>query len=1023
MTRDDSVTPTPGHRPPVTPLTSDQRRDLPANAPATPSVLAPKLVTSPPQPLVAVTPPTAAPASKPPFVSHESLPGRTLRDEITRRTQKDQRFSVEEVRRIAVQLCQALRAMPTQDIPRAVSPETVIWSETGAIELREGKVPAESGVLDADGSAGALPSRSTHHRDDQRDVAAILFELLTGLVPREPLVAPHELRKNVPRPLSQAVRRALSSEPSQRFSSIAEFHKHLSGPTGARQQRLELVATAVAVLLAIVGLVSWTMTRPPPPNPEDKIQFAQQIVLTEEARKRAEQVDAEIFADAKRMADDVDKWQRELISAQEGKKPLQEEYAQQRLAQAQPAHEIASQVAELWKKHVRRTTWSSEAGGKLARAKALAESGSFAEALTALQEGDASVQFPLQWRENAHEAIALAKTARSELQDRLEKAEGQPGTPYAWPQRLLDAIPAKLTQDDGKSSVADVRTAQESLPKIEQFLTLRQKVTQAAKQSDEVSEIQEARTEVARVEQIVHEGDDALAAGQFAKAQERFDTAIENYRTLPLTAIRALITLAEAKAAADNATTRLKLIDAVFRIAVDSADVKPLHAKAYRLRAEGYLAQGNHAAALNACEASIQLDQLQPATFLIRASVHLQQRQFPLAINDCNAALQLNATLPEALHRRGLAKFQLKQWDAALADLTQALQQNPKLTDALTTRGMIYLVQGQHDQALADFNASLKRDATQHVTLTERAKLWRVKRDWEHALQDCGEALRLQPSFAEAYLVRSSVWVSQRELDKALADLDQAKRLQPQNALIELSRGEVWLLKPNHQKAVTAFTEALRLDPQLVEAYQQRGLAWQRLEQWDKALADYNETLLHNPRALEAYLRRASVWVSKGDVDKALADYTLALQLDGRNVVALLGRATARLAKGDYDRAIQDATAALKLDPGSLSLLRVRAVASIKTKAYDQAIADLNVVLGAEAKSVDDLLHRASAWLEKGEADKSLEDCQTAIRLDANNARAFEARSKAWFKKGDVEKANADYNTSLRLGQKPAKPK
>lgn len=1015
MTRDESTNPPNSTKPLVTQLTSEQLRDLPASTPAPPPVFAPRLVAAPPPaPPVVVMP--VIPAVEP------ERGHKTLRDEITRRTQKDQRFNVEEVRRLGQQLCHAIRAMPAETMNQRISPESVSWSETGVIGLWEGKAPAEPSVLDAGGSAGASPSLSPRERDDQRDVAAILFELLIGSVPREPLVAPHELRKNVPTRMSQAVLRALAVESERRFPSLEEFQKQLAMPSTKRQQRLEMAAILGVALLVSVGLTWWAVTRPKP-KPEDKIQFAQQIVLVEEARKRAEQVDADIVTEAKRTSDDVDKWQQELISAQESKKPLHEEYAQQRLSQALPAHEIASQVGEIWKQHVRRATWSSDAGGHLVRAKALADSDRFDEALKSLKDYEIAVQFPLQWRENARAAVALAKTVRRELAEHQEKAAGHPGTPYASPQRMLDAIPSKLAQDDGQSGLADLRAVQQSLTRIEKLIALRVKVALAAKQSDEVAEIQEARSEVARVEQVVHQGDDLLSQGNFVQAEQRYETAIRDYQSLPLTAIKALIALAEAKAASDNAATRLTLIDAVFRIKVDSKEVNPLHAKAYRLRAEAYLAQGKLTEALKACEDSIERDQLQVTTFLVRSAVRFQQGQFALAINDCDRTLQLNGALPEAFQRRGIAQFKLQKWDAALADLTQALKLNPQLIEARTTRGMILLKQGQIEPALADFNDSLKANPAQPLALIERAKLRRGQREFDLARQDCDAALKLQASFAEAYVVRSSVWVSQKEFDRALADLDLAQRQQPKLATIELSRGEIWLLKLDYQKAVNAFTAALRLDAQLIEAYQQRGLAWQKLLQWDKALADYNETLLRSPRSLETYLQRASVWLAKGDVEKAVADYTQALQLDGQNLVALLGRANACLTKGDFDRALQDATAALKLDPGSLPLLRVRAAAALKTKAFDQALADLNVILASDAKSVDDLLLRSTAWLEKGEPDKALEDCNAVFKLDANSARAFEARSKVWFKKGDVEKAMSDYNMALRLSPKPAKTK
>jgi len=1005
MSRDDTTSSNQTARPLVTQLTSEQLRDLPASAPA----LAPEPALSDEVVFLEERSSVRQPDSPPTEREPESLPAsRTLREEITRRVQKDQRFSVDEARQIGQQLCQSILAQTADAWKTPIRPESVAWSDTGMVGFCE--------TENADN-----PTEFTFgERDQQRDVAAILYELLTGSVPREPLVAPHELRKNVPTRMSQAIVRALAVEPGRRFATLKEFQKHLASPSAKPRQRLEMAAILGIALLVTAGLIWWSATRPHP-KPEDKIQFAQQLVLVEDARKQAEQVDADILTEAKRTADEVDKWQREVINAQESKKRLQEEYAQQRLAQALPAHEIASQVGEIWKKHGRRTTWSSEAGGHLARAKALADSDRFDEALKSLKECETAVQFPLQWRENARAAVALTKTVRQELDEHQKKATGQPGTPYAAPLRMLAAVPNKLAQEDGQSALADLRFVQQSLARIETLIALRAKVSLAAKQSDEVAEIQEARSEVARVENLVHQGDDQLSQGNFTQAEQTYETAIRDYQSLPLTAIKALIALAEAKNTTDSAAVRLTLIDAVFRIKSDSKSVALLHAKAYRLRAEAYLVLGKLSEALKACDESIERDQLQATAFLVRSAVRIQQGQFALAINDCDRALQLNNALPEAFLRRGIAKFRLQNWDAALADLTQALHHNPKLTEALTARGTILLRQGQVDRALADFNDSLKFEPSQPVALAERAKLHRGQREFDLARQDCDAALKLQPAFAEAYLVRSSIWVSLKEFDRALADLDLAQRQQPQLATIELSRGEIWLLKSDYQKSVTAFTAALRLDANLIEAYHQRGQAWLKLLQWDKALADFNEALLRNPRALETYLLRASVWSAKGDAEKAAADYTQALRLDSQNLVALLGRAKACLVKGDVDRALQDATAALKLDPGSLPLLRIRAAAALKTKAYDQAIADLNAVLKVESKSLDDLVQRGVAWLEKGDPDKALADCDAALKLDANCIRAYETRSKVWFKKGDASKAMNDYNTALRLSQKPAK--
>jgi len=288
MLRDEPTTTPNFTKPLVTQLTSEQIRNLPASTPAPPPVFAPSPVAAPPSPAVMMPVVSAVEPAR----GHETLlPGRTLRDEMTRRMQKDQRFHVEEVRRLGQQLCHAIRKRPAEAMSRRIRPESVSWSETGVIGLCDEEAPASSSLLPCE-------------RDDQRDVAAILFELLTGSVPREPLVGPHELRKNVPTRMSQAVLRALAVKPEQRFPSLEEFQKQLAMPSTKQQERLEMAAILGVALLVSVGLTWWAVTRPKP-KPEDKIEYTQRFVLVDEARKRAEQVDADIVTEAKRTSDDI----------------------------------------------------------------------------------------------------------------------------------------------------------------------------------------------------------------------------------------------------------------------------------------------------------------------------------------------------------------------------------------------------------------------------------------------------------------------------------------------------------------------------------------------------------------------------------------------------------------------------------------------------------------------------------------------------------------------------------------------
>lgn len=151
---------------------------------------------------------------------------RTLRDEITRRGERDQRFTIDEVRQMARKLCDLVEAQPT--IVSQLRPETVCLLEDGSLTI--GK---------PDGSrASEVVCRTAYRSDDgQRRIAILLFELLTGYTPGDPM-APHELRKNVPRQLSLAIQRALSPDPRHRFASAREFRRQLLEPISGWRHNL-----------------------------------------------------------------------------------------------------------------------------------------------------------------------------------------------------------------------------------------------------------------------------------------------------------------------------------------------------------------------------------------------------------------------------------------------------------------------------------------------------------------------------------------------------------------------------------------------------------------------------------------------------------------------------------------------------------------------------------------------------------------------------------------------------------------
>ncbi len=113
------------------------------------------------------------------------------------------------------------------------------------------------------------PEQSTGQTLDERadiySLGAMLYELLTGRVPRGSFDPPHLVRPGVPVSVSMATMRALRPTPAERFESIAAFESALSVPIPRPAWRLGLLAALAVAGLAVVGVVYWPDSTPPPP--------------------------------------------------------------------------------------------------------------------------------------------------------------------------------------------------------------------------------------------------------------------------------------------------------------------------------------------------------------------------------------------------------------------------------------------------------------------------------------------------------------------------------------------------------------------------------------------------------------------------------------------------------------------------------------------------------------------------------------------------------------------------------------
>lgn len=198
------------------------------------------------------------------FLTMELLEGRSLREELDRRRRESRPVPLEEALRIGRALCGALAHAHPATVHRDVKPENVWLCPDGTVKLldfgvarllrtsqltRAGTALGTAYYMAPEQLQGAAEADG---RADQYSVAVVLYEMLTGRVPTGRARSARELRRDVPRGLSAALDRALSSEPDDRFPDMAAFEAALLARSRIGKLPASTLPIAAALLLALV---------------------------------------------------------------------------------------------------------------------------------------------------------------------------------------------------------------------------------------------------------------------------------------------------------------------------------------------------------------------------------------------------------------------------------------------------------------------------------------------------------------------------------------------------------------------------------------------------------------------------------------------------------------------------------------------------------------------------------------------------------------------------------------------------
>jgi serine/threonine protein kinase len=175
------------------------------------------------------------------FITMELLEGRSLRQDLEARKRANRPYTEAEALEITYALCDALEYAHDYTVHRDIKPENIWITSKGRVKLMDfGLARMLNGSQMSQTTSGLgtayyvapeqlVGSKELDGRADQYSLGIMLYELLAGQVPAGRAQSVRQLRNDVSAVVSDAIDRALSSNPQDRYPNMRTFADVLRG--------------------------------------------------------------------------------------------------------------------------------------------------------------------------------------------------------------------------------------------------------------------------------------------------------------------------------------------------------------------------------------------------------------------------------------------------------------------------------------------------------------------------------------------------------------------------------------------------------------------------------------------------------------------------------------------------------------------------------------------------------------------------------------------------------------------------
>ena len=338
--------------------------------------------------------------------------------------------------------------------------------------------------------------------------------------------------------------------------------------------------------------------------------------------------------------------------------------------------------------------------------------------------------------------------------------------------------------------------------------------------------------------------------------------------------------------AARDLTAPLKEADTLVRTAY-RGEVVPYYPAALPSTPENELyvalAQVEHGSNLIAgiprLQKAIERDKPERAEFYYElARAYEKTGNHAAAIEWCEAALRHDGNFAAALKELAAAAAALGKWDRAADALQRAVAVHPDDTHALADLGNVYLQQHRGDEAMQTLQRALALDANVPRASNTLGLALLATGDPDRAAHSFREAIRVQPDLAEAHNNLANLLAGRKALAEAAYHFEQALRSDPNYAAAHHGYGLVLGLMQSNARAVAELQAAVRLAPGVARIHTDLADMLAITGRVDNAAREYELAIQADPREYDAHFGLGEILVRQRRTREAVVQFEAAAQ-------------------------------------------------------------------------------------------------------------------------------------------------